>query len=105
MTRLQKKLEATLEEVPVSQYQRLRDDLLCLSAKERIVAVRAELKTLPRTISEELIFHHKKLLRMLDAARIEVGEVTPMDVQRENSPVSFEQMAKATLTFRPRLRA
>lgn len=105
MTRLQQKLQAIRPLVPVSPYQERREELSRLPAKDRIAEVAADLRALPREVSDEIVFHHKKLLRILDAARIETGSVTPMDVQRENSPVSFEQMEKATLTFRPRLRA
>ena len=104
MTRLQRKLQKTEANEPASTFRKRRDELSQLAATDRIAAIGLDLKSLPREISEEIVFHHKKLLRMWDAARIEAGLVTPMDVQRENSPVSFERMAKATLTFKPRLR-
>ena len=77
------------------------EELRRLPAKKRIAAIAADLKSIPKEVSDENVFHHKTLLRMWDSARIEAGVVTPMEVQRENSPFTFEELAKAKLVFDP----
>jgi len=103
MTRRSQKFQVQKSPLTVPNRKRV-EELRRLPAKKRIAAIAADLKCIPKEVSDENVFHHKTLLRMWDSARIEAGVVTPMEVQRENSPVTFEEMAKATLVFRPRLR-
>lgn len=80
-------------------------ELLRIPAKERIAAIEADIKALPKEISDANVYHRKALWRIWDWARIEAGIVTPEQVQRENSPFKAGELAEAKLTYRPRLRA
>jgi len=102
MTRPLQKLQEHASAAP----NRMRvEALLRLPAAERAAVIEADLRSVPDTVSDEIVFHRKTLLRMWDTARLEAGMVTREVLQRENSPVTYEQMANAKLTFRPRLRA
>src|ERR1700722_4400637 len=104
MTRRSQKFRVQKTRLTIPNRKRV-EELRRLPAKGRIAAIAVDLKSMPKEVSAENVFHHKALLRMWDSARIEAGVVTPMEVQRENSPFSFEELAKAKLVFRPRLRA
>lgn len=73
-----------------------------LPAKERVAALAIEMKNLPQEFTDENVFFTKAIHRLWDSARIEAGIVTAEEVQQENSPVTFKEMAKATLAFGPR---
>jgi hypothetical protein len=81
------------------------DAFAVLPAAERVAAIQDALKvvvTLPPT--EANVVFHKQLLRRLDEARLQAGVVTPIELQQENSPVSFQEMRNARVMFRPRVR-
>ena len=104
MTRRTQKFQVQKSSLTIPIRKRV-EELRRLPARERIAAIEADLKSIPTEVSDENVFHRKTLLRMWDSARIEAGLATPAEIQRENSPVTYEQMAGARLVFRPRLRA
>jgi hypothetical protein len=104
VTRLQNRLKEEAAKTPANPYRIRIEELLCLPARERIPAIELEMKHLSPQVSDDTVYFHKSLLRLWDAARIEAGVVTAAQVQRENSPVTYEQMAEARLVFEPRLR-
>lgn len=73
--------------------------------RERIAAIEDDLRHYPKKCTDKPVFHRKTLVRMLDAARLEAGLVTPEQSQRENSPVERLDFTKATIVFRRRVAA
>lgn len=82
-----------------------REALHRLPAVERITAIEIELATVRRLATEKATWHRKKLLRMQDAARLEARQVTPRQLQQENSPFSPAAFKNSRLIWSRRARA
>jgi aminoglycoside phosphotransferase len=65
---------------------------------KRVPFIERALRELPKTPTKSNVFFRKRLVRFLDASRLEAGLVSPAELHKENSP--FAQM-----DFRPRLLA
>ena len=76
-----------------------------LSVQDRLPAINRALATIPAAPTTESVFLRKALLRMRDAARLETGVVTQVELHRENSPFARMDFRQARLTFRPRVHA
>lgn len=83
-------------------YTDRRAELHQLMPLKRIVAIQTDLKMVARLPTTVATFHRKKLLRMLDAARLEAKLVTPIQLQRENSPFAQQDFSKASIVWQPR---
>ncbi len=92
--------------IPVAEtapYEERRAERHRMAPRERISAIEADLKKVAQLPTTAATFHRKKLLRMHDAARLEAKQVTPAQLNRENSFSSLD-FSKAQLIFQPRLR-
>jgi hypothetical protein len=84
-------------------YEARRAELHRMPARARIPAIESDLKEVARLPTTAATFHRKKLLRMHDAARLEAKQVTPAQLQKENSFSSLD-FSTAQLVFQPRPR-
>jgi hypothetical protein len=85
-------------------YEARRDALRKLPVNSRIIAIRSDLKNVSPLATTDATFHRKKLLRMLDAARLQAGKVTTAELNRENSFTLDFRKAKLIFKSRPRQR-
>ena len=86
-------------------YADRRAELHRMAPPERIIAIEADLKKVAQLATTAATFHRKKLLRMHDAARIEAGLTTHVEIQKENDLFSHLDFTRAKIVWRPRVRA
>lgn len=79
--------------------------LRALQPPDRLSAIDHALNGIETMPTTQSVFLRKALLRMQDAARLEMGIVTEAELHRENSPFAKMDFRRARLTFRPRVHA
>lgn len=72
---------------------------------KRVPFIERALRELPNTPTKSTVFFRKRLLRFLDASRLEAGLVSPAELHKENSPFAEMDFTSAKINFRPRVRA
>lgn len=72
---------------------------------KRVPFIERALRDLPKTPTKSNVFFRKRLLRFLDASRLEAGLVGPAELHKENSPFAEMDFTSAKIDFRPRVRA
>ncbi|HEY4248563.1 MAG TPA: hypothetical protein VGM64_17200 [Lacunisphaera sp.] len=70
---------------------------------KRVRFIERALRELPKTPTKSNVFFRKRLLRFLDASRLEAGLVSPAELHNENSPFAQMDFKAAKINFRPRL--
>jgi hypothetical protein len=95
----------TRPEVVSDPFQDRRAALHRLPARERMINIETALQEVAQDTTASATFHRKKLLRMHDAARLEIELVTPAQLQRENSPLERLDFSQARIAWKPRVHA
>ena len=72
---------------------------------KRVPFIERALRELPNTPTKSNVFFRKRLLRFLDASRLEAGMVSAAELHKENSPFAEMDFRSAKIIFRPRLNA
>lgn len=75
-----------------------------LKPAKRVPFIERALRDLPKAPTKSNVFFRKRLLRLLDASRLEAGLVSPAELHKENSLFAEMDFKSAKINFRPRLR-